>query len=162
MGACISGRTCLPKSGVSGRRAVSGGLRSAPTCSRVPVIPVSLFYCTLAPVAVVGFPAAGSADVSFCFDFFRCEIRKKGGNCEIHASFRPETGAESPRLCWFRPFRIYITICIAYFKTLVINKMRNINFYIIDSCYLPAPLKWILLLLHSVPDLRFVIFLKNT
>ena len=38
---------------------------------------------------------------------------------------------------------------------------RNFNFYIIGRCSLPAPLKWILLLLRSVPDLRFVIFLKN-
>jgi hypothetical protein len=33
-------------------------------------------------VAVAGFPAAGSADVSFCFDLFRCEIRKKDGTAE--------------------------------------------------------------------------------
>lgn len=66
------------------------------------------------PAAVAGFPAAGSADVSFCFDLFRCEIRKKDGNCGIRASIRPETGAESPRLCRFRPSRIYITFCTVY------------------------------------------------
>ena len=47
------------------------------------------------------------------------------------------------------------------YKIIIINKIRNFNFYIIGRCSLPAPLKWILLLLRSVPDLRFVIFLKN-
>lgn len=88
--------------------------RPVPACSCVPVIPASLFYSPLVRWAVAGFPAAGSADVSFCFDLFRCEIRKKDGNCGIRASFRLETGAESPRLCRFRPSRIYITFCTVY------------------------------------------------
>jgi hypothetical protein len=108
--------------GLSGKRAVSGGLRSAPSCSRVLAFPASRFsprpgFLGLpfpCPAAVAGFPAAGSADVSFCFDLFRCEIRKKDGNCGIRASIRPETGAESPRLCRFRPSRIYITFCTVY------------------------------------------------
>lgn len=128
MGACISGRPCLPESGVS-RRLVSpecpaspGKLRSSghPGCSEgsvrpgcperglYPVASVRLrpalvswlspcpgfsasrfsprpgflglpFPC---PAAVAGFPAAGSADVSFCFDLFRCEIRKKTETAE--------------------------------------------------------------------------------
>ena len=160
MGACISGRPCLPESGVS-RRLVSpecpaspGKLRYSghPGCSegsvrpgcperglypvasvrlrpalvswlspcpdffRIPVFPASRFprFTFPCPAAVAGFPAAGSADVSFCFDLFRCEIRKKDGNCGIRASIRPETGAESPRLCRFRPSRIYITFCTVY------------------------------------------------
>ena len=96
--------------------------RPAPSCSRVLAFPASRFsprpgFLGLpfpCPAAVAGFPAAGSADVSFCFDLFRCEIRKKDGNCGIRASIRPETGAESPRLCRFRPSRIYITFCTVY------------------------------------------------
>ncbi len=120
---------CAP--GLSGKRAVSGSLRSAPFGSvrlscpgfpRVPVFSASRFsprpgFLGLpfpCPAAVAGFPAAGSADVSFCFDLFRCEIQKKDGNCGIRASIRPETGAESPRLCRFRPSRIYITFCMVY------------------------------------------------
>lgn len=160
MGACISGRPCLPESGVS-RRLVSpecpaspGKLRSSghPGCSegsvrpgcperglypvasvrlrpalvswlspcpgffRIPVFPASRF--PRFTVSLSGgrrrIPGAGSADVSFCFDLFRCEIRKKDGNCGIRASIRPEIGAESPRLCRFRPSRIYITFCTVY------------------------------------------------
>lgn len=93
------------------------------------------------------------------FRFISMRNSKKRRNCGIRASIRPEIGAESPRLCRFRPSRIYIT-CI--YKIIIINKIRNFNFYIIGRCSLPAPLKWILLLLRSVPDLRFVIFFKNS
>ena len=98
---------------LSGKRAVSGSLRSA-LVSWLSPRPGFLGLPFPCPAAVAGFPAAGSADVSFCFDLFRCEIRKKNGNCGIRASIRPETGAESPRLCRFRPSRIYITFCTVY------------------------------------------------
>ena len=101
---------------------VGSVLLSCPGFPRVPVFSASRFsprpgFLGLpfpCPAAVAGFPAAGSADVSFCFDLFRCEIRKKDGNCGIRASIRPEIGAESPRLCRFRPSRIYITFCTVY------------------------------------------------
>ena len=47
-----------------------------------PGYPRFLVLFSPCPVAVAGFPAAGSADVSFCFDLFRCEIRKKDGTAE--------------------------------------------------------------------------------
>lgn len=85
-----SGMRGVSAPGLSGKRAVSGGLRSAPSCSRVLAFPASRFsprpgFLGLpfpCPAAVAGFPAAGSADVSFCFDLFRCEIRKKDGTAE--------------------------------------------------------------------------------
>lgn len=76
---------------LSGKRAVSGGLRSAPFGSRVLAFSASRFsprpgFLGLpfpwSGRAVAGFPAAGSADVSFCFDLFRCEIRKKTETAE--------------------------------------------------------------------------------
>ena len=67
---------CAP--GLSGKRAVSGSLRSAPSCSRVLAFPVSRFF------PHPGFPRVPVSSV-YRFDLFRCEIRKKDGNCGIRA-----------------------------------------------------------------------------
>lgn len=160
MGACISGRPCLPESGVS-RRLVSpecpaspGKLRSSghPGCSegsvrpgcperglypvasvrlrpalvswlspcpgffRIPVFPASRF-----PRFTVSL-SGGRRRISGCriggcivlFRFISMRNSKKRRNCGIRASIRPEIGAESPRLCRFRPSRIYITFCTVY------------------------------------------------
>ena len=48
------------------------------------------------------------------FRFISMRNSKKRRNCGIRASIRPEIGAESPRLCRFRPSRIYITFCTVY------------------------------------------------
>lgn len=116
---------CAP--GLSGKRAVSGSLRSAPSCSRVLAFPVSRFFripvfpASRFPRFTVSLsggrrriPGCRIGGCIVCFDLFRCEIRKKDGNCGIRASIRPEIGAESPRLCRFRPSRIYITFCTVY------------------------------------------------
>lgn len=114
---------CAP--GLSGKRAVSGGLRSAPFGSvllscpdffRIPVFPASRF-----PRFTVSL-SGGRRRISGCriggcivlFRFISMRNSKKRRNCGIRASIRPEIGAESPRLCRFRPSRIYITFCTVY------------------------------------------------
>ena len=156
MGACISGRPCLPESGVS-RRLVSpecpaspGKLRSSghPGCSegsvrpgcperglsvrlrpalvswlspcpgffRIPVFPASRF--PRFTVSLSGgrrrIPGCRIGGCIVLFRFISMRNSKKRRNCGIRASIRPEIGAESPRLCRFRPSRIYITFCTVY------------------------------------------------
>lgn len=160
MGACISGRPCLPESGVS-RRLVSpecpaspGKLRSSghPGCSegsvrpgcperglypvasvrlrpalvswlspcpgffRIPVFPASRF--PRFTVSLSGgrrrIPGCRIGGCIVLFRFISMRNPKKRRNCGIRASIRPEIGAESPRLCRFRPSRIYITFCTVY------------------------------------------------
>lgn len=105
--------------GLSGKRAVSGGLRSAPSCSRVLAFPAS----RLSPLPCFILPLSGGRRrISGCriggcivlFRFISMRNSKKRRNCGIRASIRPEIGAESPRLCRFRPSRIYITFCTVY------------------------------------------------
>lgn len=146
MGACISGRPCLPESGVS-RRLVSpecpaspGKLRSSghPGCSEGSVHPGCperglypaasvrfrpAFVSRLSPLPCFILPLSGGRRrISGCriggcivlFRFISMRNSKKRRNCGIRASIRPEIGAESPRLCRFRPSRIYITFCTVY------------------------------------------------
>lgn len=88
--------------------------RPVPACSCVPVIPASLFYSPLVRWPSPDFRLPDRRMYRFVSIYFDAKSEKKDGNCGIRASIRPETGAESPRLCRFRPSRIYITFCTVY------------------------------------------------
>ena len=84
--------------------------RPVPACFCVPVIPASLFYSPLVRWPSPDFRLPDRR----MYRFISMRNSKKRRNCGIRASIRPEIGAESPRLCRFRPSRIYITFCTVY------------------------------------------------
>ena len=108
---------CAP--GLSGKRAVSGSLRSALVSwlfphPGFPRVPVSSVYRFLVRRPSPDSRLPDRRMYRFVSIYFDAKSEKKDGNCGIRASIRPETGAESPRLCRFRPSRIYITFCTVY------------------------------------------------